>query len=425
MATLDSVMAKIRNLIDAANAATGNNDTDLTRAVNVLIAGYNQGGTGGYYRYVTFMGTDNETVEDTVTIAPKYSCPKSAAPQLYKESTNDTHYSHIGWSLTPDGEVDPYILSNITEDITLYPVFGESVRYYTVRFWDGDKLCGTKKIPYGGSSDYVYKKIGHYFQGWTPEPVNVTSDMDCYGTWEKAAFAKDSWDQISANCRAGNAAEYYKVGDEREVHVVYDTPVDGVSGENIVMRVAHIGTHPDYSGAIIPGMVIVVFTPYRNAKMAYKADHDTTAIHSMLSYFTSDVFDYLLSRYDVLPNEIARVVRSVRKSLKSYFPNSSDVLTTDCSLDVWPLSKFEVFGGFYGGKQYGCYDIFKLDVIEEDGLYGKEDKRVMRLSDGTAVSWMLRDPHSVGYVDVVREDGSIGQIKATDNSAYAAFAFFV
>lgn len=46
MATAESVKAKIQILIDTANAATGNADTDLTTAVNSLVAGFGQGGGG-------------------------------------------------------------------------------------------------------------------------------------------------------------------------------------------------------------------------------------------------------------------------------------------------------------------------------------------------------------------------------------------
>lgn len=46
MSTAESVKAKIQNLIDTANAATGNADTDLTTAVNSLVAGFGQGGGG-------------------------------------------------------------------------------------------------------------------------------------------------------------------------------------------------------------------------------------------------------------------------------------------------------------------------------------------------------------------------------------------
>lgn len=43
MATAESVKAKIRGLIDAANSATGSTDADLTTAVSTLVDGYGKG----------------------------------------------------------------------------------------------------------------------------------------------------------------------------------------------------------------------------------------------------------------------------------------------------------------------------------------------------------------------------------------------
>lgn len=45
MATADSVKEKIQELIEKANDATGNTDTDLTSAIDALVAGFGQGGT--------------------------------------------------------------------------------------------------------------------------------------------------------------------------------------------------------------------------------------------------------------------------------------------------------------------------------------------------------------------------------------------
>ena len=44
MATAESVLAKIQALIDSSNSTTSGSDTNLTAAINALIAGYNAGG---------------------------------------------------------------------------------------------------------------------------------------------------------------------------------------------------------------------------------------------------------------------------------------------------------------------------------------------------------------------------------------------
>lgn len=47
MVMAESVKAKLQGLISLANATTGKTDTDLTAAVNALIAGFGQGGSSG------------------------------------------------------------------------------------------------------------------------------------------------------------------------------------------------------------------------------------------------------------------------------------------------------------------------------------------------------------------------------------------
>lgn len=60
MATAESVKEKLQGLIGLANTATGNTDTDLTAAVNALIAGFGQGGGSGVKvtEYIVTEDTD-------------------------------------------------------------------------------------------------------------------------------------------------------------------------------------------------------------------------------------------------------------------------------------------------------------------------------------------------------------------------------
>lgn len=64
MATADSVKAKLQGLIDAANAATGAKDADLTTAVQSLIDGFGQSGDIGGLNLVSGTWTP---AEDTMT----------------------------------------------------------------------------------------------------------------------------------------------------------------------------------------------------------------------------------------------------------------------------------------------------------------------------------------------------------------------
>lgn len=44
MTTFTDIKNQLQTLIEAANTATGNNDADLTTAVNALVGGYGSGG---------------------------------------------------------------------------------------------------------------------------------------------------------------------------------------------------------------------------------------------------------------------------------------------------------------------------------------------------------------------------------------------
>lgn len=136
-----------------------------------------------------------------------------------KEQTVSTVYSYSGWSLTNGGSASASALQNVTEDRVVYAAFAESARMYTVNFYDGETLVNTEQVAYGGSSTYEYGKDGCIFTGWTPEPTNITGDLDCYANYIEGidTLENSSWNTISAVSEAGQAANYWAVGDTKSV----------------------------------------------------------------------------------------------------------------------------------------------------------------------------------------------------------------
>lgn len=68
MSTIQSIKGQLQELIDSANATTGNADTNLTDGVNSLIEGYGSGGTtggssGNIKTYMVGNAISNLTVE--------------------------------------------------------------------------------------------------------------------------------------------------------------------------------------------------------------------------------------------------------------------------------------------------------------------------------------------------------------------------
>ena len=102
-----------------------------------------------------------------------------------KASTVQYNYTFIGWSTTKGSTTaETGVLNDITADKSLYAVFSQSLRTFTVYFYNGSTLLQTaENVKYGGTATYTGEaptKDGFTFSGWQPSNVNVTADTSCY-----------------------------------------------------------------------------------------------------------------------------------------------------------------------------------------------------------------------------------------------------
>ena len=91
----------------------------------------------------------------------------------------------MGWSTTKGSTIaETGILNDITADKSLYAVFSQSLRTFTVYFYNGSTLLQTaENVQYGGTATYTGEtptKDGFAFTGWLPSNVNITADTSCY-----------------------------------------------------------------------------------------------------------------------------------------------------------------------------------------------------------------------------------------------------
>ena len=141
-----------------------------------------------------------------------------------KTATAQYTYSFSGWA-SSDGGVGGYsILNNISAPKSVYAAFVGTLRYYTVRFFNGSTLLQTKEnVAYGGSTTYsgttpTSDVEGEEFSGWSPLPTNITGDTDCYAMFVNPnALDAKTWAEISDYSAAGTAANYFSVGDCKAV----------------------------------------------------------------------------------------------------------------------------------------------------------------------------------------------------------------
>ena len=109
---------------------------------------------------------------------------------ISKDSTAQYNFTFAGWSaLTGQTSSTPNILENITADRNVYAAFSETVRTYTVYFYNYDNtlLQTVQNVPYGGSATYTEAtptKVGtstkeYVFTGWSPSPDSISGDISC------------------------------------------------------------------------------------------------------------------------------------------------------------------------------------------------------------------------------------------------------
>lgn len=102
-----------------------------------------------------------------------------------KASTARYNYTFMGWSTTKGSTTaETGVLNDITADKSLYAVFSQSLRTFTVYFYNGSTLLQTaENVQYGGTATYTGEtptKDGFTFSGWQPSNVNITADTSCY-----------------------------------------------------------------------------------------------------------------------------------------------------------------------------------------------------------------------------------------------------
>lgn len=275
--------------------------------------GSNGGGdtsTDERVKYVTFMYGATELIKYPVISGDTVRDP--VAKGLIETPTKESTVSHIypfgGWSMTNGGAPNASALQNVTEDRTVYASFNEEVRCYTVRFYDGDTLVNTEQVAYNTSSYYMYSKIGYNFNGWLPEPTNITADTDCYAQWSVLpTFAHSSWAQIKAVVDEGKASNAFALGDTRSVTFTYS---DGRS-ETIDFEVVD-------TSFLDTGKMAVM------AKQCLKTPYKLNSSDSYDTYMGSELATYMKNTiFNCLPSELQDVIH--KGTIERYATNDSYV----------------------------------------------------------------------------------------------------
>ena len=130
------------------------------------------------YHTITFTNVDQIISEQSLQYGQSIAIPDDPT----KESTEYLNFTFAGWSLDGETVVDVDIVGET--DLCYIAIYTESTRYYTVNFYNGDKLLDTKYVTY--NTDAVYEgatpetEDDQTFTGWLPVCTEIKEDTDCY-----------------------------------------------------------------------------------------------------------------------------------------------------------------------------------------------------------------------------------------------------
>ena len=301
------------------------------------------GGSGDYsdVHFVTFMSEDGTTELYKRPVADGDDCADPVIRGLIseptKESTAQYNYTHVGWSASANGALDENILKAITADKTVYANFAAVLRYYTITYYDedGTTVLKTESLAYGTMPNYVAEKEGFGFKGWTPELATVTGNASYIAVWTEFTFGNASWAQIAEISEAGEAEQYFALGDSKTLVM---TKTDGTIIE-VPVIIADFN-HDDLADGSGKAGITVVCNKIVNAFKVGSIPNDTI-------YGDFEVRTHLNSGsvYQTLPSELTNVIKEVSKiSANGMRPSNTSQtgLLKTTTEKVWLLSLAEV-----------------------------------------------------------------------------------
>lgn len=264
---------------------------------------------------------------------------------------------------------------NVTEDRTVYAAYIATVRCYTITFYDrdGTTTLETKQVAYGDTPSYTPTKDGYDFAGWNPALATVTGDTSYSAAWtEKATFATLTWAEIAEISEAGQATEYFAVGDKRAFAMTF---ADGTTedGELEIIGFDH-DTLSDGSGTA--GITLALVGVVNTMGTVTNEENNSYGI------LQTNVLPYL-------PEDLKAVMKTVTKKL---VPTTS-VQSTATS--IFSLAMVEIGYSTIKSAEGSRYAKYLLNKSDSSNVY-KELKKYNNAGD--SVAWALRTQYSTnGY----------------------------
>ncbi|MBP5710564.1 MAG: hypothetical protein J6W84_06265 [Bacteroidales bacterium] len=403
--TLESTIDKLKACIGMD--ALGNNtakavvtgSVDVSEITEELLLDINENFpelevvSGGVPIHVVSFYNDNTLLDTQVVQHGSDATAPSTNPT--KEQTAQYTYTFSGWSGS---------LTNVTENRRLYAQFTQTVRTYTVYFYNGSTLLQTvNNVPYGGTATYTGETPvdpqGGDFLTFQPTGANITGTTNCYAQFTAVyeyAEITDSWQDILDAIDNGTYKAKYKVGNYKPI----DFGSRGILNMQIVAFDADDLANGDGTAPITwisDNLMFHHMNPdISTDEQGYRIE-GTGAIGgwnkcAMRSYLKETIKPLILQ------NVRNRIVE-VTKSSVGYDTTGEIVLNELTSDDVWIPSAREIFGAEFGAETVGTV----YNKVFNNSNLGSRIKK--GANNNTAYMWWLRSARHQSRFASVSDSG--------------------
>lgn len=307
----------------------------------------------------------------------------------YKDSTEKSTFSFVGWSREPGGTVDSECRKAVFADRNVYAVYRTDIRKYTVWFYNESTLLQTvTNVPYGSAATYtgdtpVKDKVSepelYPFERWDPSPSKIIGDTKCYAQFGSPVELKeieDDWDTIIANINDGSYVDKYEIGNYKPLNL----GEEGIVNMQLVAKEAD--TLSDGSGLTATTWIsIELLKTAKRMNPAY--DSSTNTGGGVGGWETSELRSYLSTTIKpLIPENVRGSIKAVQKAYLA-LDSSLQQFEGECSDELWVPSVREV-----------CYDYHRVNVKESNGpryyaVYCDFESSV-KFNDGHANFYYLR-----------------------------------
>ncbi len=241
------------------------------------------------YRTINFYNGDGSLLNTQQVLLGNNATLPSTNPT--KTATADKVFTFSHWDKNS---------TNISFNLDIYPVFTDSIRYYTVNFYNHDNtILSTSQVPYNGTankpSDPIKPKDTYFytFQGWNQNVTNITSNLDVYPVFNRDEYLiapegkLDKWEYEILN---DNVILNNYTGNEKDV-IVYDRYTkDGIYYKTKIKSMNHILLSNKNINTIKFGNY-VDFSELSNCALAFSGCTNLTSIDFGKGFDTSNVTD--------------------------------------------------------------------------------------------------------------------------------------